>query len=78
VLVRSPEIGALAFVGGRSNGGKVAASLLDTGKRHMLEQEGLNAWGIWELHRIELTTTAQERCPGCRRWRGTWPPAGPR
>src|SRR3954451_5498224 len=49
VLVRSPEIGAMAFVGGRSNGGKVAASLLDTGKRHMLEQEGLNAWGIWEF-----------------------------
>src|SRR3954447_23530365 len=49
VLVRSPEIGALAFVGGRSNGGKVAANLLDTGKRHMLEQEGLNAWGIWEF-----------------------------
>ncbi len=48
VLVRSPQIGALAFVGGRSNGGKVAATLLDTGKRHMLEQEGLNAWGIWE------------------------------
>src|SRR3954447_9742461 len=49
VLVRSPEIGALAFVGGRSNGGKVGAGLLDTGKRHMLEQEGLNAWGIWEF-----------------------------
>ncbi len=49
VLVRSPEIGARAFVGGRSNGGKVAAALLDTGKRHMLEQEGLNAWGIWEF-----------------------------
>ncbi|MDQ3734506.1 MAG: aldehyde dehydrogenase family protein, partial [Actinomycetota bacterium] len=49
VLVRSPEIGALAFVGGRSNGGKVAAALLDTGKRHMLEQEGLNAWGVWEF-----------------------------
>ena len=27
VLVRAPEIGALAFVGGRSNGGKVAAQL---------------------------------------------------
>jgi acyl-CoA reductase-like NAD-dependent aldehyde dehydrogenase len=46
-LVRSPEIGALAFVGGRSNGGAIAAKLVDTGKRHMLEQEGLNAWGIW-------------------------------
>jgi len=47
-LVRSPELGALAFVGGRSNGGKIAAKLVDTGKRHMLEQEGLNTWGIWE------------------------------
>ncbi len=46
-LVRSPQIGALAFVGGRSNGGAVAAQLVDTGKRHVLEQEGLNAWGIW-------------------------------
>jgi acyl-CoA reductase-like NAD-dependent aldehyde dehydrogenase len=47
VLVRAPEIGAVAFVGGRSNGGKVAAALLDTDKRHMIEQEGLNAWGVW-------------------------------
>jgi acyl-CoA reductase-like NAD-dependent aldehyde dehydrogenase len=49
VLVRAPEIGAVAFVGGRSNGGKVAAALLDTDKRHFIEQEGLNAWGIWEF-----------------------------
>ncbi|TWF95160.1 aldehyde dehydrogenase family protein [Saccharopolyspora dendranthemae] len=48
-LVRSPEVGALAFVGGRSNGGKIAAQLVDTGKRHMLEQEGLNTWGLWEF-----------------------------
>lgn len=48
-LIRSPEIGALAFVGGRSNGGKVAAQLADTGKRHMLEQEGLNTFGVWEF-----------------------------
>ena len=48
-LVRSMELGALAFVGGRDNGGKVAAQLVDTGKRHMLEQEGLNCWGIWEF-----------------------------
>ena len=47
-LIRSPEIGALAFVGGRSNGGKVAQQLADTGKRHMLEQEGLNTLGVWE------------------------------
>jgi len=48
-LVRAPEIGCLAFVGGRSAGGQVAAALVDTGKRHFLEQEGLNAWGIWEF-----------------------------
>ncbi len=48
-LVRAPEIGCLAFVGGRSAGGQVAAALVDTGKRHFLEQEGLNAWGIWDF-----------------------------
>ena len=48
-LVRHPGLGALAFVGGRSNGGRVAAQLVDTGKRHMLEQEGLNTWGIWNF-----------------------------
>jgi acyl-CoA reductase-like NAD-dependent aldehyde dehydrogenase len=54
VLVRAPEIGAVAFVGGRSNGGKVAAALLDTDKRHMIEQEGLNAWGIWEFSQWDM------------------------
>ena len=54
VLVRAPEIGTVAFVGGRSNGGKVAAALLDTDKRHMIEQEGLNAWGIWEFSQWDL------------------------
>ena len=54
VLVRAPEIGAVAFVGGRSNGGKVAAALLDTDKRHFIEQEGLNAWGIWEFSQWDL------------------------
>ncbi|TQJ21170.1 acyl-CoA reductase-like NAD-dependent aldehyde dehydrogenase [Micromonospora sp. A202] len=54
VLVRAPEIGAVAFVGGRSNGGKVAAALLDTDKRHFIEQEGLNAWGIWNFSHWDL------------------------
>jgi acyl-CoA reductase-like NAD-dependent aldehyde dehydrogenase len=53
-LVRAPEIGALAFVGGRSAGGQVAAALVDTGKRHFLEQEGLNAWGVWEFSQWDL------------------------
>jgi len=47
-LISSPEIGALAFVGGRTNGRKAATTLADTGKRHLLEQEGLNTWGIWD------------------------------
>jgi len=59
VLVRAPEIGAVAFVGGRSNGGKVAAALLDSsapggGKRHFIEQEGLNAWGVWDFSQWDL------------------------
>ncbi|WP_018638864.1 aldehyde dehydrogenase family protein [Parafrankia elaeagni] len=53
-LVRAPEIGCLAFVGGRSAGGQVAAALVDTGKRHFLEQEGLNAWGIWDFSQWDL------------------------
>jgi len=53
-LVRSREIGAVAFVGGRSNGAKVAAQLVEAGKRHTIEQEGLNAWGIWEFSDWDL------------------------
>lgn len=49
VLVNSPEIGCLAFVGGRDTGGEIAAQLVDTNKRHMLEQEGLNTWGVWDF-----------------------------
>src|SRR5688572_7343700 len=50
-LISAPEIGALAFVGGRTNGRRAATTLADTGKRHFLEQEGLNAWGIWDFSR---------------------------
>jgi acyl-CoA reductase-like NAD-dependent aldehyde dehydrogenase len=53
-LIRGEGIGALAFVGGRANGRKAATSLADTGRRHMLEQEGLNAWGIWDFSQWEL------------------------
>jgi len=49
VLIRGEGIGALAFVGGRTNGRKAATSLADTGRRHFLEQEGLNAWGVWDF-----------------------------
>ncbi len=53
-LIRSEGLGALAFVGGRSNGRKAAVTLADTGRRHMLEQEGLNAWGIWDFSDWEV------------------------
>ncbi|MEV2254331.1 aldehyde dehydrogenase family protein [Streptomyces sp. NPDC050147] len=46
-LVRSPEIGCVSFVGGRDTGAAVATAVADLGKRHILEQEGLNTWGIW-------------------------------
>lgn len=49
VLVRSPAIGCLAFVGGRDTGGQIASELVQTDKRHMLEQEGLNCWGVWDF-----------------------------
>ena len=52
-LISAPEIGALAFVGGRANGRKAATTLADTGKRHLLEQEGLNAWGVWDFSQWE-------------------------
>ncbi len=53
-LIRSEGIGALAFVGGRANGRKAATTLADTGRRHFLEQEGLNAWGVWDFTQWDL------------------------
>ncbi|GAB3501053.1 aldehyde dehydrogenase family protein [Nocardiopsis coralliicola] len=56
VLVRSASIGCVSFVGGRDTGGRVAADLADLGKRHILEQEGLNCWGVWEFSDWETLT----------------------
>ncbi|MEU0681935.1 aldehyde dehydrogenase family protein [Streptomyces albogriseolus] len=49
VLVRAPEIGCVSFVGGRDTGAAVATAVADLGKRHILEQEGLNTWGVWNF-----------------------------
>ncbi len=46
-LVSSSDLGALAFVGGRNNGRAAATSLTSLATRHILEQEGLNSWGVW-------------------------------
>ncbi|MFI6876766.1 aldehyde dehydrogenase family protein [Streptomyces sp. NPDC050400] len=48
-LVRAPEIGCVSFVGGRDTGAAVATAVADLGKRHILEQEGLNTWGFWNF-----------------------------
>ena len=53
-LVLSEDIGCLAFVGGRDAGGQLAGQLVQTDKGHMLEQEGLNAWGIWKFSQWDL------------------------
>lgn len=48
-LVRGAEVACLAFVGGKTNGRDIAASLYDREKRYMLEMEGVNAYGIWQF-----------------------------
>ena len=76
VLISSEGIGALAFVGGRSNGRAAATTLADTKRRHFLEQEGLNAWGIWEFNQWELLAQhvrkgfeyAKQRCTAYPRY----------
>jgi acyl-CoA reductase-like NAD-dependent aldehyde dehydrogenase len=76
VLIRSDGIGALAFVGGRSNGRAVAVALADTKRRHFLEQEGLNAWGIWDFSQWHLLAQhlrkgfeyAKQRCTAYPRY----------
>ena len=48
-LVRNDDIACLAFVGGKTNGRDIAASLYDREKRYMLEMEGVNAYGVWNF-----------------------------
>ncbi|MBJ7461884.1 MAG: aldehyde dehydrogenase family protein [Ilumatobacteraceae bacterium] len=75
-LISSQDLGALAFVGGRTNGRKVATTLADFRKRHILEQEGLNAWGIWNYSQWDDLSThlrkgfeyAKQRCTAYPRY----------
>ncbi|EIM75021.1 aldehyde dehydrogenase [Nitritalea halalkaliphila LW7] len=46
-LVKNEHVDCLAYVGGKSNGRNIVASLVDKNKRYMLEMEGVNAYGIW-------------------------------
>jgi acyl-CoA reductase-like NAD-dependent aldehyde dehydrogenase len=75
-LVSSPELGALAFVGGRNNGRAAASSLKSLAKRHILEQEGLNSWGVWNYsnwdelaaHLTKGFEYAKQRCTAYPRY----------
>ncbi|MBC8140368.1 MAG: aldehyde dehydrogenase family protein [Armatimonadetes bacterium] len=49
ILVRNEHIDCLSFVGGRSSGRDIAASLIDKNKRYMLEMEGVNTYGVWDF-----------------------------
>ncbi|MFI6903243.1 aldehyde dehydrogenase family protein [Nonomuraea sp. NPDC050394] len=70
VLVGGRALGCVSFVGGRDAGAQVATSLADVERRHVLEQEGLNCWGVWEYSGWELLTRqirasfdyAKQRC----------------
>jgi len=48
-LVRNEFVDCLAFVGGKTSGGTIAASLYDANKRYLLEMEGVNAYGVWQF-----------------------------
>jgi acyl-CoA reductase-like NAD-dependent aldehyde dehydrogenase len=75
-LVSSDSLGALAFVGGRNNGRAAASSLTSLARRHILEQEGLNSWGIWNYsnwgelsaHLIKGFEYAKQRCTAYPRY----------
>ena len=54
VLVRAPEIGCVPSSAGGPTAARWPPRSLDTGKRHVLEQEGLNAWGIWNFSDWDL------------------------
>jgi acyl-CoA reductase-like NAD-dependent aldehyde dehydrogenase len=70
-LVRAPEIGCVSFAGT----GDVGATT-DLGERHIVEQEGLNTWGIWNFSDWDRLTAAlpklfehgKQCCTACPRF----------
>ncbi|MBL9026841.1 MAG: aldehyde dehydrogenase family protein [Myxococcales bacterium] len=75
-LINNAKLGALAFVGGRANGRAAATTLADRNRRHILEQEGLNTWGIWDFYQWDLLAQhlrkgfeyAKQRCTAYPRY----------
>ncbi len=62
ILVRNEHIDCVSFVGGRSSGRDIAASLIDKRKRYMLEMEGVNTYGVWDFS--EWDSLAQQMKKG--------------
>ena len=52
-LVKNDQVDCLSYVGGKSNGRIIAASLYDRNKRYMLEMEGVNTYGVWDFSYFE-------------------------
>lgn len=75
-LVRNNDVACLSFVGGKSNGRDIAASLYDADKRYMLEMEGVNAYGVWDFSDWQSLGAqmkkgfeyGKQRCTAYARW----------
>jgi acyl-CoA reductase-like NAD-dependent aldehyde dehydrogenase len=75
-LVAHPSVAAVAFVGGRVNGGAVASRLRGSGKRYALEMEGVNAYAVTDFSNwagLEAQIRAgfdfgKQRCTAYTRW----------
>jgi acyl-CoA reductase-like NAD-dependent aldehyde dehydrogenase len=75
-LVLHDNVDCLAFVGGKTNGRDIAASLTSRSKRYMLEMEGVNAYGVWNFSDWPLLAKqmkkgfeyGKQRCTAYVRW----------
>jgi acyl-CoA reductase-like NAD-dependent aldehyde dehydrogenase len=48
-LLRNPLVACIAFVGGKTGGRDVVAKMASAERRHMVEMEGVNAYGVWNF-----------------------------
>jgi acyl-CoA reductase-like NAD-dependent aldehyde dehydrogenase len=75
-LIQHDDVASLNYVGGKSHGRGIALSLVNNHKRHMLEMEGVNAYGIWKysnwsdlaLQIKKGYEYGKQRCTAYARW----------
>jgi acyl-CoA reductase-like NAD-dependent aldehyde dehydrogenase len=48
-ILRTPLVACIAFVGGKTGGRDVVAKMARDDQRHMVEMEGVNAYGVWNF-----------------------------